>query len=117
MSKASRRSPVPETCEFQSRLPEFSLRRKVTACTRCDPGRNQEAKIGCLLLKRPALWWPLSNSYSAGMSLHRPASVPTMPAQPIFGKTHLDGYLTKKLGIVAPIYVHIVDYSTLFEGL
>ena len=32
-----------------------------------------------------------------------------------YGRTRLDGYLTKKLGIFALRYVHIVDYSTTFE--
>ena len=33
----------------------------------------------------------------------------------IYGRTCLDGYLTKKLGIVPLLYVHIWDYSTIFE--
>ena len=33
----------------------------------------------------------------------------------IYGKTRLDGYLTKKLGILVLLYVHIGDYSTKFE--
>ena len=33
----------------------------------------------------------------------------------IYRRTRLDGYLTKKLGIFALRYVHIVDYSTTFE--
>ena len=34
----------------------------------------------------------------------------------IYGRTWLDGYLTKKMGICALINVHIVDYSTTLEA-
>ena len=33
----------------------------------------------------------------------------------IYGRTYLDGYLIKNLGIFSPLYVHIGDYSTTFE--
>ena len=33
----------------------------------------------------------------------------------IYGRTRRGGYLTKKLGIFALLYVHIVDFSTTFE--
>ena len=35
--------------------------------------------------------------------------------QHIYGRTRLDGYLTKKMGIFALLYVPIGDYSTIFE--
>ena len=35
--------------------------------------------------------------------------------QYIYGRTRLDGYLTKKLEIFARLYVHIIDYLTKFE--
>ena len=33
----------------------------------------------------------------------------------VYGRTCLDGYLIKKLGIFSLLYVHIGDYSTTFE--
>ena len=36
-------------------------------------------------------------------------------AKSVYGRTCIDGDLTKKLGIFALLYVHFVDYSTTFE--
>ena len=39
----------------------------------------------------------------------------TGPEKNVYGRIRYDGYLTKKLGIHALLYVHIVDYLTTFE--
>ena len=33
----------------------------------------------------------------------------------LYGRTRLDGYLTKQLGTYALLFVHIVEYATTFE--
>ena len=59
-------------------------------------------------------WGHFEGNHNVGQknSAGRPLSVFNIY---IYGRTRLNGYLTKKLRIFALLYVHIVDYSTTFE--
>ena len=56
----------------------------------------------------PTVWWWVTIGF---LYIKDILSVCT-----IYGRTHLDGYLTKKLGIFALLYIHIVDYSTTLKS-
>ena len=49
------------------------------------------------------------------VSVEQPQVLPGCANNDIYWRTCLDGYLIKKLGILALLYVHIGDYLTTFE--
>ena len=57
----------------------------------------------------------MGEGIGAGMGASMGAGICECIRAHIYGRTCLDGYLTKKLGIFPLLYVHIGDYSTTFE--